>query len=87
VIRLAAKASAHCFYDVTRISEELDATRFCQRFQPEGRRRYFRLLVGCVAQILTDRAPDTLESKQSHRRRARRNFAVAETGAVAKDGY
>ena len=87
VVSLAAKASAHCFNDVTRVGKELDTTWFRQRFKAQRRRGYFRLLVGCMTQVLTDRAPDTLESKQSHRCCARGNLPVAETGAVAKNGY
>ena len=66
VIRLATEPSAHCFDDITRIGEEMHATGFAQRFQPQSRGYYFRLLIGCVAKIFTYCAPQTFVPKEGH---------------------
>src|ERR1041385_2517544 len=46
MVGLATKVALHSFDDVSRVSVHAHATRFLERFEPQGRRGNFSLLVG-----------------------------------------
>src|SRR5438105_6064969 len=79
MICLATKTSFHRFDHVTRIRVHTHATRFLEGFQAERGRGDFSLLIGSFAKVISECAPQSLVTKQGHRRRARLFAAIAET--------
>ena len=86
-VRFSSKTSVHRLNYISRICEQTDLTRLRQRFESNGRRSDFRLLIRRDAEILPNGAPDSLISQQRHRRRATRHLAVAQARTVAKDRH
>src|SRR5262249_14543911 len=87
VIHLAAIIPFHRLGHVTRVGVQAHPAGLFQGFQPQRRRDNLSLLVGGLAQIQSERAPETLISQQGHCRRTSFVPAIAETGTVTKDGY
>jgi hypothetical protein len=54
----------------------MDLTWLAQRLQAQGSRYDFRLLIGRVAQVFTDSAPNTFVSEQRYCSRASRGLAI-----------
>src|SRR5262249_50136712 len=84
-VGLAAKAPAHRFHHVTRVSENFDLTWLAQSFEPDSSRDDLGLLIRRASQIFADRTPESFVAQQCYSRGPARFLSVTETRAVAKN--
>src|ERR1044071_569411 len=61
------------------------AAGFLQRFQAQCGGRDFGLLIRCLTEVRSERAPESLEAEQRDRGRARGIAAIAKARSVTKD--
>ena len=86
VICLATKAARHRLDHIARVGVQTHHTGFGQGFEAECGGGNLGLLVGGLAQISSERAPQSAKPEQRYRRRARFFAAIAEARAVTIDG-